>query len=329
MNAFYSLSAVVLLVLLATVGAAGPAGKTLFGIALPYAALIVFVVGIVYRVLKWARSPVPFRIPTSCGQQKSLPWIKHSRLENPAGTLEVLGRMALEVLLFRSLFRNSKAAWRDQRLVYGDNQLLWLGALAFHYSFLVILLRHLRFFTEPVVPFVPLLQSLDGFFQVGVPELYITDLVILAALGYLFLRRILSPAIRYISQPSDYFALFLLLAIAGSGVLMRYFTKVDVRTVKELAMGLVSFQPALPEGIGIVFYVHLFLVSALLAYFPFSKLLHMPGIFLSPTRNLANNNRRVRHLNPWDYPVKVHTYEEWEDEFREKMRAAGLPLEKE
>jgi hypothetical protein len=55
----------------------------------------------------------------------------------------------------------------------------------------------------------------------------------------------------------------------------------------------------------------------------------MPGIFLSPTRNLANNNRRVRHLNPWDYPVKVHTYEEWEDEFREKMRAAGLPLEKE
>ena len=328
-NAFYSLVAVVLLVVAATIGAAGPAGKTLFGIVLPYAALVVFAAGIVYRVVKWARSPVPFRITTTCGQQKSLPWIKYSWLENPATTGGVLGRMALEILFFRSLFRSSKVGWRDQRLVYGDNQLLWLGALAFHYSFLVILLRHLRFFTEPVAPFVPLLQNLDGFFQIGVPELYLTDLVILAALGYLFLRRVLSPALRYISQPADYFALFLLLAIASSGVLMRYFTKVDVRTVKELAMGLVSFQPVLPEGIGIVFYVHLFLVSALLVYFPFSKLVHLAGVFLSPTRNLANNNRRFRHLNPWNSPVKVHTYEEWEDDFREKMRAAKLPLEKE
>jgi hypothetical protein len=36
-----------------------------------------------------------------------------------------------------------------------------------------------------------------------------------------------------------------------------------------------------------------------------------------------------RHINPWDYPVKVHTYEEWEDEFRPMMKAAGMPLEKE
>ncbi|MHC4825543.1 MAG: hypothetical protein ACYTEY_03190 [Planctomycetota bacterium] len=54
----------------------------------------------------------------------------------------------------------------------------------------------------------------------------------------------------------------------------------------------------------------------------------MPGVFLSPTRNLANSNRRVRHVNPWDYPVKVHTYEEYEDELREKMVGAGLPVER-
>jgi nitrate reductase gamma subunit len=77
-----------------------------------------------------------------------------------------------------------------------------------------------------------------------------------------------------------------------------------------------------------LFFVHLLLVSALLTYFPFSKLMHMPGVFLSPTRSLANTNRMKRHVNPWDYPVKVHTYQEWEEEFRDKIVAAGLPLDK-
>ena len=78
-----------------------------------------------------------------------------------------------------------------------------------------------------------------------------------------------------------------------------------------------------------IFYLHLFLVSFLLAYFPMSKLVHMGGVFLSPTRNLANDSRMRRHVNPWNYPVKVHTYEEYEDEFREKMKAAGIPVDKE
>ena len=94
-------------------------------------------------------------------------------------------------------------------------------------------------------------------------------------------------------------------------------------------MGLISLNPKIPEGVGVIFYIHLFLVSALFAYFPMSKLMHMAGVFLSPTRNLANNNRAVRHVNPWNYPVKVHTYAEYENDFRDKMKAAGLPVEKE
>jgi hypothetical protein len=132
----------------------------------------------------------------------------------------------------------------------------------------------------------------------------------------------------------------LIIGIATTGVLMRYVgafmqyllkwdvLSVEVVQVKALAMGLVSFRPTIPEGIGTIFYIHLFLVCVLLAYFPFSKLMHMAGIFLSPTRNLANNSRWVRHINPWNYPVKVHTYEEYEDEFREKMVEAGVPVEK-
>jgi len=99
--------------------------------------------------------------------------------------------------------------------------------------------------------------------------------------------------------------------------------------VKELSMGLVGFSPTVPEGIGAVFFIHLFLISVLLIYFPMSKLMHMAGVFMSPTRNMKNDNRMKRHVNPWNYPVDIHSYEEWEDEFRDVMRDAGLPLEKE
>jgi nitrate reductase gamma subunit len=110
---------------------------------------------------------------------------------------------------------------------------------------------------------------------------------------------------------------------------MRYFIRVDITSVKELITGLVSFRPTIPQGIGVIFFVHLFLLSVLIAYFPFSKLMHAGGVFMSPTRNMANDNRVSRHINPWNYPVKVHTYSEYEDEFREKMKEVGLPVEKE
>ena len=40
---------------------------TVFGIAVPYLAILLFVGGFCYRIYKWASSPVPFRIPTVCG----------------------------------------------------------------------------------------------------------------------------------------------------------------------------------------------------------------------------------------------------------------------
>ncbi len=330
MNFWFALFAIAILILLAIVGASVPGLHFLFGIVAPYAAIAIFIVGIIYRITGWAKSPVPFHIVTTTGQQKSLPWIKSNKLDCPSTTLGVIGRMALEILLFRSLFKNTKAEFKNgPRILYGGNKWLWLGGLAFHWSFLVIFLRHYRFFAEPIPFFVTWMEGLDGFMQIGVPVLYITDIIILAAITYLFLRRVFSPQIRYISLLSDYFPLLLIGSIAATGVLMRYFFKTDIVAVKELAMRLMSFNPAVPDGLGALFYIHLFLVSVLFAYFPFSKLMHLGGIFLSPTRNLANNSRMKRHVNPWDYPVKVHTYAEWEDEFREKMIAAGLPVEKE
>ncbi len=330
MKIIYSLIGVLALILIVALGVGTADLQYLFGVIIPVLAALVFGVGIIYRVIKWARSPVPFHIPTTCGQQKSLPWIKSATLENPQGRWGVIARMALEIFLFRSLFRNTRVELRDgPRLAYGTTKYLWLGGLLFHWSFLIILLRHFRFFVEPVPFFVLFIQRIDGFFQVGVPILYVTDIFILLALSYLFFRRIVSPKIRYISLIADYFALLLISAIVISGILMRYFWKVDLIAAKELVLSIFSFHPVVPEGIGLLFYIHLFLVSCLLVYFPMSKLMHMGGVFLSPTRNLSNGSRARRHVNPWNPPVKVHTYEEWEDEFHDLIKGAGLPLDKE
>lgn len=328
-NYSYSLLAVIVLFLLAYIGVEAAGLEVLFGVIIPYLAFLTFIIGFVYRIMDWAKSPVPFRIPSTCGQHKSLPWLDHSKIENPSNTFFVIVRMVLEIFCFRSLFRNTKAEIREGgKLSYEMEKWLWLGAIAFHYSFLVVLIRHLRFFTEPIPFFVTLTETLDGFLQVGLPGIMISGFVLLAAGFYLFLRRILISQVKYISLASDFFPLFLIMGIAISGILMRYFAKVDVTATKELAMGLVTFRFTVPEGIGGIFYVHLFFVSILMAYFPFSKLMHLGGIFFSPTRNMTANTREIRHVNPWNYPVKVHTYDEYEEEFREKMIEAGLPVEK-
>lgn len=239
-------------------------------------------------------------------------------------------RMILEILLFRSLFRNTKVDLHEgTKVTYSSSKWLWLGALAFHYTFLVIVVRHLRFFTEPVPALVAGIDALDSMLQIGAPTLYLSSLVFVAALLYLFVRRMVVPQIRYISLVQDYFPLFLILGIALSGIFMRYFAKVDIISVKQLTMGLVTFSWSVPEGIGVMYYIHIFLVSVLLAYFPLSKLMHMGGVFLSPTRNMNCATRKFRHVNPWKFEnVHYHTYAEYEDEFREKMEEKGIPVDK-
>lgn len=326
----FALSIVLGLALAVIVGVKLLGLQYVFGVVIPYSAFAIFLVGFIVRIIDWARSPVPFRIPTTAGQMyTSLPWIKPSKFDSPYNKLGVVVRMALEILVFRSLFRNTKMQLREGgKLTYHWEKWLWLAALAFHYSFLVIFLRHLRFFTDPVPGIIQWLERADSFFEMGLPGILLSDFVVVAAATYLFIRRIIIPQVKYVSLPADYFALFLILAIVITGMLMRYVWRVDIVSIKQLTMGLATFHPTVPSGLGVLFFVHLFLVSTLFAYFPFSKLMHMGGIFLSPTRNLPNNNRMVRHINPWDYPVKLHTYEAYENEFREKMVEAGIPVEK-
>ncbi len=333
MHVIFSLLAVIVLIAIAYAGVAGAGMTYLFGVVVPYAALITFFVGLIWKVLDWGRSAVPFCIPTTCGQQKSLSWIKPNKVDNPTSAGGVLARMFFEIVTMRSLFRNTKLDYRviDGQPVIrqGSEKFLWLFAIMFHYSFLVVLVWHLRFFMDPVPALVRLVESVDGFLELGLPQVLISGVVMVLMLLALLDRRLRMPNIRYISLTSDYFPLFLILGIGITGILMRYFLRVDVEAVKELTMGLATFNPVIPANpISPLFYIHLFLVSVLFAYFPFSKLMHMPGVFLSPTRNLPSNSREVRHVNPWNYPVKTHTYEEYEDDFRDLMIEAGLPVEK-
>jgi nitrate reductase gamma subunit len=188
----------------------------------------------------------------------------------------------------------------------------------------------LRLFTNPMPVLLTPLEYFDGILQIGAPTMYVSNAAIILALLFLFGRRLVNTQVRYISLANDYFPLFLIFAIAVTGILMRYFIRVDVVTIKQLTVGLATFSPTIAGEIGVLFFIHLFLVCALMAYFPFSKLMHLGGVFMSPTRNLANKSRMVRHVNPWNDPdIKPHSYAGYEDEFREFMVDAGLPVEKE
>jgi nitrate reductase gamma subunit len=328
----FPLAAVIALVLIALIGVQIPGMQYLFGVAIPYLAIALFLGGFCYKVIYWAKSPVPFKIPTTCGQGYSLPWIKQNKLEAPVNTGQVIARMFLEIFLFRSLWRNTKATVHvGPKLTYESSKWLWLFGILFHYSFLVIIIRHMRYFLDPVPWIVTFVETGDSLLEIGAPLMYTTDVVIVLGLFFLLARRFFNPQVRYISQASDYFPLFLILGICFTGILMRYGirTNVDIVAIKQLAVGLVTFSPTIVAEISSLFYVHLFLVCVLLAYFPFSKLMHLGGVFLSPTRNMANDSRMQRHINPWNPDIKPHSYAAYEDEFREDMVEQGIPVEKE
>jgi len=228
-----------------------------------YVVVAVFVAGIATRVYAWAATPVPLKIPTTPAPKTY-----------PGVTVRVLG----EVLVFSSLFRADK--------------LLWVGAWAFHAGLVLIILRHLRYFLYPVPDWVMFMQT------PGVWTGYLFPLPIL----YLLARRLTFRRVIYVSILPDYFVLALLGCIAGTGILMRYVARVYLVDVKAFILGLLTLDPVSPPA-SPYFWAHILLVCVLLAYFPFSKLMHAPGVFFSPTRNSRNNSRSVRHVNPWDSKV--------------------------
>lgn len=224
-----------------------------------YLATLLLVVGLLYRINTYARTPAPLKIPTTPA---------------PTTTGGVVLRMLREVVFFESVFKANLWIWG----------LGWL----FHASMLLVLMRHLRYFTEPVWGWVALIQPLG---------IYAGVTMFLGLCG-LWGRRLLVERIRYISTPSDHLMLLLLIGIAVSGLMMKFIAHTDVIAVKGYFLGLMHFDiQVLPADLLLI--VHLLLIVSLLVVFPFSKLLHAPGVFFSPTRNQKDDPREHRHLSEW------------------------------
>lgn len=224
-----------------------------------YLATLVLVGGVAYRIAQFARTPAPLKIPTTPA---------------PTTVPGVAWRMTREVMFFESLFKS--------------NLWIWLFGWVFHMALALVVLRHLRYFTEPVNAIIAFLQPFGmyaGFAMVG-------------ALAALWARRFLVPRIRYISTPSDHLMLALLIGIGATGLGMKFVMHTDVVAVKAFFLGLMrlDIQPLPADG---PLYAHLLMVALLMIVFPVSKLLHAPGVFFSPTRNQVDNPREARHLAPW------------------------------
>ena len=232
---------------------------TVVFVVLFYAATAMLLGGVGYHIWLYARTPQPLKIPTT-----------------PAPTTlpGVALRMFREVVLFESLFKANK--W------------IWLFGWLFHFALVLVLLRHLRYFTEPVWAWVAIMQPFG---------LY-ASFAMLAGLAGLWARRFLVDRVRYITSPSDHLMLALLIAIAVSGVVMKYVAHTDIAALKKFFIGLLvlDWQP-LPADPALL--VHLTLVAILMIIFPLSKLLHAPGVFFSPTRNQVDNPRERRHVGGW------------------------------
>jgi nitrate reductase gamma subunit len=224
-----------------------------------YIATLLLVAGLAYKIFDYGRTPAPLVIPTT-----------------PAPTTQkgVVYRMAKEVVLFESLFKSNKWIW-----VFG-----WL----FHFGMLLVLVRHLRYFVTPIPGWLVFIQPFGKY----------ASIMMVVGLGGLLARRFLVDRVRYISTPSDYLMLVLLLGIGLSGMLTTFVVHTDIVALKQFFMGLMVFdiQPV-PEDPIIL--AHLTMVALLMVIFPISKLLHAPGVFFSPTRNQADNPREHRHVAAW------------------------------
>ena len=207
-------------------------------------AAIVAVTGLAWKTAGWVRASVPLPMPLPSA---------------PSTWGGVALRMVREGVLFETLFRANRWTW-----AFG-----WL----FHAALLLVLMRHAWLFVDPVPAWVGPLLGAGRWLSA----------LLLASLAGLLARRILVARVRYVSVPSDYLMLLLILAIAGSGAWLGHVDPSSLVLAREFALGLVHFE-ARPLPLDPVLSLHLGGAGLLAALLPFSKLLHAPGVFLTPTR---------------------------------------------
>jgi nitrate reductase gamma subunit len=155
------------------------------------------------KIRSYWRTPAPLLIPTTPA---------------PTSTGGVALRLTREVVFFESLFKGSKWTW-----LFG-----WL----FHASLLLVLLRHVRYFQQPVWAPIVFVQFFGTY----------AGLTMVAGLAGLWARRFLVDRVRYISTPSDHLHLALLWPSDLSGLGMRFVAHTDIVAVKAFMLGLMRLD---------------------------------------------------------------------------------------
>jgi nitrate reductase gamma subunit len=232
--------------------------------------MITLIVGVTNKVMQYMRVPAPLKIAVTPA---------------PKTKTGVAYRFFTEVVFFHSLFRATKWTW-----IFG-----WI----FHLSLLLAFFRHLRYVISPDSILWPLvdLQVVQSFGHYA-------GFAMLFGLVGLFGRRIFVDRVRYISSPSDYLMLLLIMGIAATGLMISYVAHTDIVQLKAFILGLFYLDwKELPSDI--ILLVHLSLVITLMIIFPASKLLHAPGLFFAPTRYQIDNPREQRHLSPWAAEIEA------------------------
>jgi len=229
--------------------------RFLVGGVLPYVAVLVFVVAMVYRVRVWRSLPAPpmtlFPAPPPEGKANTVNTVK-------------------EAFLFRSLFRGDRA--------------LWVFAWGFHVVLALIFVGHVR-----VVSNVDRLFVTVGMTEAGIQGMSsgvggAAGIVILVTAIVLLVRRLVIPRVREITTLTDVLALVLVGAIILTGNLMRFGGEhFDLTLTREYFASLATFN-GVGEAAALgnnLFLVHMGLALALIMYIPFSKILHFGGIFFT------------------------------------------------
>lgn len=240
--------------------------STLFAVLL-LAATLFMLGGLARKAIQYRNTPAPLKIPTTPA---------------PKSTGGVVLRLAKEIVFFAALFRASKWTW-----IFG-----WM----FHFALLLAFVRHLRYVITPDGP-LGFLWPIISLELVQSGGRYAGIAMVIGLLG-LLARRIFVARVRYISAPSDYLMLILLMVIGISGLMMSFVSHVDIMQVKAFVLGMFTFDfQELPDSNPLL--IHLGLVVVLGFVLPISKLLHIPGVFYSPTRNQVDNPREKRHIADW------------------------------
>ncbi len=239
-----------------------------FYIVATYTAFAILIVGVLWRIIVYAKTPMCVKIPLT-----------------PAPTTAggAFWRVIGEVLFFRTLFRSSK--------------LTWLGGYIFHISFFVVIVQHLlRHYVYDFYNGHP-----PGWYDALIPIGMIFGGLMLISLLYLLARRMFVDRVKFISLFSDYFILILLMLIVIAGLAQVAFQPASQLAADTSKLDIFFNQLTVFKAADIptnpFFLFHYSLALLLIGYIPFSKIMHFVGIFFSPTFTMADNPREERYTD--------------------------------